>query len=82
MRDRDPRQRLCVASRQPLVGGPRLCQAALAVDGDEGVQLRVETTDAIEVERRQFDARDPSAGEGLRNVGETVFDHSMTLGTR
>jgi len=62
--DGDAGQWIGVAGSQPRVGSLRLCQRQLRVHGDEGIELRIERCDAIEVELRQFDAGDLAGSEG------------------
>ena len=54
--DRNAGERHCVAARDACVGRARLREGLLPIDGDEGVEARIEALDPLEARRRQLDA--------------------------
>ena len=56
VRDRNAGERHRVAARDACVGRARLREGLLAIDGDEGVEARIEALDPLEARRRQLDA--------------------------
>ena len=59
------------------VGGASGAQGTGAVYADEGVELRVEGVDAIEEQRRQFDAGDLPGVECAAQLREGGVDHGF-----
>ena len=86
-----------VAGGDARVGRARLRQGLLAVDGDEGVEVRVEPLDAVEEERvsstleiffcasgggKFFEGGVDHRGGGWNRAAKAPGNYSITFGTR
>ena len=75
MRERDAGERARLAGGDAVVCGARGGERALAVHGDEGVELGVERVDAVEEQGREFDGRDLPGVERAAQFREGGVDH-------
>jgi hypothetical protein len=82
LRDRDAGQRPAFRRDAGVGGSTRLGQAFLGVDGDEGIDFRVQAGDAVKMELRQFDDEICFRLPALAEFLEALADHSITFGTR
>ena len=71
-----------VAGGDRRVGGARVGERALRVDGDERVELRVEARDAVERRSRQLDAGHALRAKRRRKLGDGRGDHHAGFATR
>ncbi|MNT23850.1 hypothetical protein D3C72_1592910 [compost metagenome] len=68
VRDRCPGQEPGAARGAARIGGGCLEQGLVAVNGDEGIELRVERVDALQVFGGQLDGRNLLVGQLLRQL--------------